>query len=1396
MKPSKKLLTGTLATGLLFSATTPFNVFAEKQTVTMDEEEKILSALSSEERKALEQLEIGPGFVISPDINTKTAEQVNVIVEFNQAPAQVEVKRESIKGKKLALSTAKEKVNASHKEFKNYVNSLKARKSGTTYDTTKLTIKHEYKTAFNGVSMTLPGMAVEELLHSGAVKRIWSDAKVQVELPAEQQIKFKPKMADSIPQIGVDKLHAENITGKGIKVGVLDTGIDYNHPDLAEAYKGYRAETGTDPNNVDPSTVKGWDFVNNDADPMETTYEEWKATNNPEFHPVTGGAFYTSHGTHVSGTIAAGKNNPVDYAVKGVAPDVDLYAYKVLGPYGSGTTEGVLAGIDKAVHDDMDVINLSLGASINDPLYPTSVAINNAMLSGVVSVVAAGNAGPNEKTLGAPGASAFGITVGASDAAISIPTFSATSGDKSFESIKLLGKNFSDDLTSYEGLTFPIVYAGLGKPEELTNVSGKIALIERGELTFDAKILNAKNAGAAAVIIFNNVDGEVPAYLGESIKYIPAFQLSKTDGEYLKGQTTLTFNQLASVKTEGDSLADFSSRGPVNSNYDIKPDLTAPGVSIFSTYPEFVNNPADGEDYSSAYARISGTSMATPHIAGVAALMLQQNPDMDPFAVKTALMNTSDDLKNDYSVFEVGAGRVDAYQAVHTNVSLNVLDKTTQVENGEYVEIDEITGSISFGNHYLDNADISDSRAIKVTNHGQHEQSYKVEVEYHTARKGVQDGVKNNIQLTTPNTVTVGAGSSTDFNAGIVVPQNAEMGRYEGYIHMTNDQNPNETYQIPFAIRVTDKGIDFAAPLSPSVTNDTPMHQYLAPGTHITFKFKSPMEYFDLIVKDAKTGKAVGIIGTYDGTNAEPDKEYAIFAGFRGTVYPFTNKKDQPIADYSVKLPEGEYVLEMISTDADGKKYHYESLGIVDNTPPEVNLDIKPGVIEVSDSMLSEEDGQQAFWVQGRVTDKTVDLLQSKGFPYTQKTNTAVYYENGSPFFSGSLKLEDNGDTKFGVLPEEYTPNPYELRIFPWDIATAAYSSVASPRYVFMKEGTEHATLRYDKDSVKLGDEITVTLDLNNVKKFISGTFEIQQLAQGFFKFQGVKVNEKFASLAEDKGAEITLDEPITTGAVTKVGASLSGESFEGLDGDTPFLDVTFKVVDDKSFTKGMFFGLSSLSYIKAGETVVNTIPGYSLNTFKVLPKHSQVRGYIKPEAFLVPGQSYIQNTYDMTKLKAKVYAKDADGNIYPGSILSKNGQFEINVPVSSKAHSIYVELPGHTIEYKNYMLSMPVEGEYFGTYQTVNPSISLAGDVTGDQVIDIRDIKDAVDHYGKQNPENENLDINQDGVVNETDVRWIEKNFLTVGPKAGKGNTPKESIGKKGLADFLKMIGLEPKGK
>lgn len=293
-----KILTGTLVVGMLLSQGAPYNVMAKSpfELNPVDHAEEILKSLSAEQRKALEQLDATPNFMISPDINANSPELVKVIVEFEQAPAKIEVMKKAAKGKKLSSEDANEKVEKAHKDFKQHVQSLKLQKNVTNYKVEDVKITREYKNAINGVAMTLPGVAVKDLLQSGVVKRIFKDYEVKVEPPVKSKEAIEPKMADSIPQIGVDKLHAENITGKGIKVGVLDTGIDYNHPDLKEAYKG------------------GYDFVDNDVDPMETTYEDWINAGKPE---DPGYVYYTNHGSHVAGTIAAQKKNNVDYAVKG-----------------------------------------------------------------------------------------------------------------------------------------------------------------------------------------------------------------------------------------------------------------------------------------------------------------------------------------------------------------------------------------------------------------------------------------------------------------------------------------------------------------------------------------------------------------------------------------------------------------------------------------------------------------------------------------------------------------------------------------------------------------------------------------------------------------------------------------------------------------------------------------------------------------------------------------------------------------------------------------------------------------------------------------------------------------------------------------------------------------------
>src|SRR5699024_3435012 len=146
-----------------------------------------------------------------------------------------------------------------------------------------------------------------------------------------------------------------------------------------------------------------------DNDPYETTPED-RPDHMPEFDPQTGSAFYTSHGTHVADIIAGQGDN--EYGITGIAPEVDLYAYRVLGAYGSGMTSWVMAGIEQSVKDGMNVINLSLGGGSNDQNAPDAIAINNAVLEGVTPILATGNSGPGRESIGNPASSALGIAVG------------------------------------------------------------------------------------------------------------------------------------------------------------------------------------------------------------------------------------------------------------------------------------------------------------------------------------------------------------------------------------------------------------------------------------------------------------------------------------------------------------------------------------------------------------------------------------------------------------------------------------------------------------------------------------------------------------------------------------------------------------------------------------------------------------------------------------------------------------------------------------------------------------------------------------------------------------------------------------------------------------------------
>ncbi|MFP9128304.1 S8 family serine peptidase [Niallia sp. BSM11] len=403
------------------------------------------------------------------------------------------------------------------------------------------------------------------------------------------------------------------LTGKGIKVGVIDTGIDYNHPDLKKSFK------------------RGWDFVDRDKDPMET---------------VGNGLRNTLHGTHVAGIIAAkGKH-------QGVAPNAEIYAYRALGPGGAGTTEQILSAIEKAVKDKVDVLNLSLGSEVNGPDLPISIALNKAVEKGIVAVAAAGNAGPSDWTVGSPGTAAKAISVGATTPNMKIPYIEV---DGARIILNKMDKSKQWSFTN----SLEIAQGGLGRKKELNNVKGKVVLLKRGELTFGEKAENAYKAGAKAVLIMNDMDGPLLGSLEKDIP-IPVAGVTKQEGSILLEK--LGKNKLyAKINSywEKDILAEFSSRGPVTSTWDIKPDVVAPGVVINSTVP-------------GGYLALQGTSMAAPHVAGAAALLLEAHPDWSPEDVKVALMNTALPLRNRngelYKVYEQGAGRIQVDKAVRAEV--------------------------------------------------------------------------------------------------------------------------------------------------------------------------------------------------------------------------------------------------------------------------------------------------------------------------------------------------------------------------------------------------------------------------------------------------------------------------------------------------------------------------------------------------------------------------------------------------------------------------------------------------------------------------------------------------------------------------------------------------------
>ncbi|MFF2876347.1 S8 family serine peptidase [Gottfriedia sp. NPDC057991] len=1335
--------------------------------------EDILASLTPEQKEALTKLSTTEqtGLQVSQDVDLTSAKKTNVIVEFANRPAKVAQIVANADGQTLSAAEATDLVNQDHATFEGDLPEVLTDENNKAAD---YQIHRSYKTAFNGVAMSLPANQVKNLLKSKAVKTVWSDETFTVEPPAvaddNNALKAdESNVANYSPYDGLDKLHAEGLTGKGIKIGILDTGMDYNHPDLKGAYKG------------------GYDFVDNDNDPMETTYADWIKAGKPG--TADGADYYTEHGTHVAGIIGGRGVSNSEFKTVGAAPEADLYAYRVLGPGGSGQTAGILAALDKSVSDGMDVINLSLGAKINNPLYATSVAVNNAVLSGVTAVVAAGNDGNGMYTLGAPGASAFALTVGASSTAIDLYKYSGVNNGANYSMVEL-ERNYTDDIPGLKGKSFQLVDVGLAATTDFTgkDVKGKIAFIQRGTVALADKIKNAKAAGAVGVIMANNdvnkSEGVIQSYLGISLDAVPSFTVTYEDGLAISaalkaGKTDFTFGDFSKVKTGADELATFSSRGPSRLNYDIKPEVTAPGVAVMSTVPYFVTNPTvNGTkpvDYSTAYERLSGTSMATPYVAGVSALLLQSNKDLQPADIKSILMNTADPLSKDYSVFEVGAGRVDAYEAIHSNVELQVNDKTPTIINGKQKTLPELTGGISFGSFGFDGSDISDSRKITLKNRSEKSKTFDVKVNFQTGRRGSKDAALNNVTLTGPTSVKLNGISQKSVNFGLNIPKTAERGTYEGYIVFTNAANPTETYQIPFGTRVVDEGIDSFKAIQPMYSTKT--GAYIYPFVDFTFSLKSYMkDMMEVVLQDPDTGEDLGVVGAMDPSNMAENTQYYIQYGFRGIYYPFTGDSKNPINRHFVKAKPGHYKLRLIATSESGKTFSAAQDIVYDVAPPNMtsNFDtLDKKVIEYSDSQLN-SNGEFLYDFNVNVNDPEVEKAKSYGIPVDQSKNAVVMMYNGQPF--NPVATDSNGDFK-----ETVATNATPFMKFGFYGLDAAMNMTTNTNVAFAKNTTPYYYLKADKKLVKSGETINYAVSSNNIKNLKTSTFSFV-LGNDTYALNNVKLNDAIKQYG-DASVTMTTAPNGDTATAYKITFTYSGT--QSLPEDLQLFKFDVKVLNSYfNFQTGINPTITTTDqsnvFTRNAYNYVENIPYQS--TVSELKTQMYLEGNLDAKGSPI-------SSVDKSAIGAKVTITSYDGKTVIQAPIAKTGLVDVNgIKADPKPYELKVDVPGYFTMYDSIVLSDDRRGEMYGSYTNFLQNTAAAGDTNKDNVIDVLDALYVQTYWGTNNP---NADFNFDKVVDAKDMSYVVNNFGLTNATVKDAPKPKKTYKGATLDSILTQLSL-----
>lgn len=725
------------------------------------------------------------GRPVRQSINTSGL--VRAIVELESAPA-IE-RMTSI----MAAAKRDRRVNLESAEFLGYeaqVESEQANfKSRAALVSPGLRVRAEFRALANAVSIEATGAEVAAISALPGVKR--------VELVKE----YYAALDASVPLINAPaawtRLGGPTSAGEGMKIAILDTGIDVTNPLFSDA--GYTAPSG-----FPKAGANNQSLVNN------------KVIAAKSFLPGNSSALdQNGHGTNVAG-IAAGNFNTLSPLglISGVAPRAFLGNYRVLDRGGSGPSDGIAAAVEEAVRDGFDVINLSLGSQAGNGLDFLSQTVESAVAAGRIVTIAAGNEGnggdDDEATIASPGIAPSAITVAASTnahltgsratAVLSVPD-TDVAALKEVKSSRGIGAVNTFELDAPVG---PVPYVDVSTLDSNArgcsgfpagSLAGKVALIERGVCAFADKVNAADRAGAKAVIIFNKDISEGPDG-GEDLFPISvdgtdilSVFVTRSVGLALKdwvrthpsAQVAITPQQIGAVDVPADAVASFSARGP-SSIGGLKPDLAAPGTNIYSGAIN-ANNP-DGVTDPSGFTPVQGTSQAAPHVAGAAAILKQLHPSWTPAEIKSALMNsatidvfTSAAKDQRAGLLATGAGRVDLGQAAGVAATF-------------------APASVSFGITKLKKK-VSVSREVRITN----KQSVTDVFTFSIAQLDPGEGV--DVAITSATSFSLAPGQTATATISINAKKAAEKRHYTGYIVVNN--SAGQTQRVPYWVRFKKK---------------------------------------------------------------------------------------------------------------------------------------------------------------------------------------------------------------------------------------------------------------------------------------------------------------------------------------------------------------------------------------------------------------------------------------------------------------------------------------------------------------------------------------------------------------------------------------------------------------